>query len=232
MITATGVLLRVVAVGGGLGIGIIAIWLAQQIPPRMDPPVEQRPHAPVWWVSAVAVAVGFGWFAADRAGSWSLLPAYLAFGATTLAVTLTDLDHQLIPNRILFPGLGIAGGLLIAGAVIDGTGGDLIRGGVAAAAFFAFLLVVALVARGGFGMGDVKLALLLGLFLGHAGWDALIVGFVLAILLGGIASVVLLVFTRKGRKAKFAYGPYLVAGAWIGLFWGTQIADWYLGNGA
>ena len=52
---------------------------------------------------------------------------------------------------------------------------------------------------------------------------------ILAILLGGIASGMLLIFSRKGRKAKFAYGPYLVLGAWLAIVWGQQITDWYLG---
>ena len=97
-------------------------------------------------------------------------------------------------------------------------------------AYFAFLLIVGLVARGGFGMGDVKLALLLGLFLGYLGWGELALGAVLAILLGGVASILILVFTSKGRDAKFAYGPYLVAGAWIAVLWGERVIDWYLGT--
>jgi leader peptidase (prepilin peptidase)/N-methyltransferase len=213
-----------------MAIGLIAVALAQLIPPRMER--EARDRSAGFRGTAVAVAVVFGWHAATAAAGWALLPAYLAFGATTLAVTLTDVDHQLIPNRILFPGMGIAAVLLVTGAVLNDGGDGLARAVVAAVAYFLFLLIVALIARGGFGMGDVKLALLLGLFLGYIGWDALGVGFTLAILLGGLASVLLLVFTRRGRRAKFAYGPFLVAGAWIGLFWGPQIADWYLGNGS
>jgi len=78
-------------------------------------------------------------------------------------------------------------------------------------------------------MGDVKLALLLGLFVGYRGWGEVVLAFVVAILLGGLASVGVLLFTRKGRDSKFAYGPYLVAGAWIAILWGTGILDWYLG---
>lgn len=231
MVAATSALLSVSGLVGGIAVGIVAVWLARQAPPRMDPPLVAKLHATVWWVAAVAVATVFGWFAAAAAGDWALLPGYLTFGATTLAVSLTDLDHQLIPNRILFPGIIIGAVLLGGGALIAGTGGSLVRAGIGAVAYFVFLLIVAVVARGGFGMGDVKLAFLLGLFLGYAGWDALLVGFILAILLGGVASVLVLLVTKKGRKAKFAYGPYLVIGAWIGLFWGSRIADWYLGSG-
>lgn len=219
--------LQVAAAVIGVGGGLLAVALARLIPMRMG--VDDRPRGNQWWAAAVVVGGALGWLVAPTAGAWSLLPAFLVFGCVTLALALIDLDHQLIPNRVLFPGLGIAVALLGIGTIIDGTGEDLVRGGLGAVLYFLFLLVVGLLARGGFGMGDVKLALLLGLFLGYVGWDALAVGFVTAILLGGVASILVLILTRKGKGSKFAYGPYLVAGAWIGLLWGREIADWYLG---
>lgn len=218
--------LRIVAVLGGLVGGLVAVYLARVIPPRME--VQARPRPDLWWGTAVVLGAAFGWFAAPT--GWSLLPAWLVFGGATLGLTLIDLDHQLLPNRVLFPAIAVAGPLLIGGALIDGRGSDLVNAMIAAVSYFVFLLVVALIARGGFGMGDVKLALLLGLFLGFLGWDALGVGIVIAILLGGVASILVLLLTGKGKESKFAYGPYLVAGAWIALFWGSQIADWYLGR--
>ena len=77
-------------------------------------------------------------------------------------------------------------------------------------------------------MGDVKLAFLLGLVMGFESWGALLVGIILAIVLGGVASGLLLLFSGKGRNAKFAYGPYLVLGSWVAVVWGQRIADWYL----
>jgi len=219
------VVLRAVGIAAGLVAGMFAVYLARIVPPRMD--VESRPRPNWWWAAGIAVAGGFGWFAAEF--GWSLLPALIIFGAVTTAVSLIDLDHQLIPNRVLFPGLGIAGACLGIAALIDGAGSSFLRGILAGIVYFAVLLVVAIVARGGFGMGDVKLALLLGLFVGFVGWGELAVAFVLAILLGGVASLGLLLFTRKAKGSKFAYGPYLVAGAWIAIFWGAGILDWYLG---
>jgi leader peptidase (prepilin peptidase)/N-methyltransferase len=143
---------------------------------------------------------------------------------------LIDLDHQLIPNRVLFPATAVTAALLVLGALLDGLAGDLLRAAAGGLGYFAFLLVVAIVARGGFGMGDVKLAFLLGLMLAFVSWGALLVGMIGSILLGGVASGLLLAFGRKGRKAKFAYGPYLVVGAWVALAWGQQIAEWYRGG--
>ncbi len=214
---------------GGLVGAVIAVRLAQTIPQRMGLDSQNRPVA--WWGCAYLIGALYGGLVAGTTTSdygW-LLPAFLGFGAATLALTLIDLDHQLIPNRVLFPSLGLAAALLSAGTIVEGEWGALLRGVFGAVAYFVGLLVVALVARGGFGMGDVKLALLLGLFLAYVGWGALAVGSILAILLGGLASIVLLLTRKSSRQAKFAYGPYLVVGAWIGLIWGQEIIDWYLG---
>lgn len=221
------VALRGAAIVGGLAGGLVAVWLAQAIPPRMD--VVERPRPTWWWFAAIAVGSIYGLLLPGTVDGWALLPAFLLFGGATLGITLIDLDHQLIPNRILFPALGIGAALLVVGALIDGDRGALLRGVLGGVTYFLALLIVGLVARGGFGMGDVKLTLMLGLFLGYLGWDILAVGSVLAILLGGVASILLLVFTSKGKHAKFAYGPYLVIGAWIAIVCGEQVLDWYLG---
>ena len=215
---------------GGLLGGAAAVWLARIVPARMD--LEQRERPVAWWVLALAFGGLYGWLLTELVTKWAYLPAYLVFGAATLALALIDLDHRLIPNRLLFPSIGVALTLLTVGALIDGSGLRLLRGVSGGVVYFGFLLAVAFLSRSGFGMGDVKLALLLGLFLTFVGWDVLLVGMVLAILLGGVASVLLLVFSERSRKAKFAYGPYLVVGAWMGVIWGQSIADWYLRVGS
>ena len=212
----------------GIACGGFGVWLARTIPPRME--LEDRNRPRWWWALAVALGGVLGWLLANAVDSWALLPAYLVFGAATLALALIDLDHQLIPNRVLFPATGLFAGLLLIGGAIEGEWAGLFRAVLAGIAYFAFLLVVAIVARGGFGMGDVKLAFLLGLAAGFRSWGALVVGIVLAILLGGVVSGLLLLFGAKGRKAKFAYGPYLVLGAWVAVIWGQRITDWYLGT--
>ncbi len=176
----------------------------------------------ILFVAAVAI-VGARW----------VLPAYWWFTAVAVALVLTDLDHKRIPNRILFP--GIAGGsiLLFIGAVTDGAGNDggfaaLGRAGLGAAAYFGFLFVLALVARGGFGFGDVKLAILLGLFLAYQSWGVLFAGIMLAFLIGGVVALGLLASRRVGRRTAIPFGPALVAGAFVALAAGDALVDWYL----
>ena len=118
-------------------------------------------------------------------------------------------------------------GLLAIGALADGDLSSLPRAVSGGAAYFGFLLLVAVIARGGFGLGDVKLAVLLGLFTAYQGWPPLVVAVLGAFVLGGAVSILLLVFRIKGRKDTIPFGPYLVAAAYIAIAAGTEIADRY-----
>ena len=169
--------------------------------------------------AATALAVGFRWS----------LPAFLWFVAVTLVLTLTDLDYKRIPNRILYPGTIVGVILLSVGALVDGDPEGLVRAFGGGAAYFGALFLLAVVARGGFGFGDVKLSFMLGFFLGFQGWRHFFVGVFLAFFIGGLVSVGLLVSRRRGRKDSIPFGPSLVAGSWIGIAFGGSIADWYLG---
>jgi leader peptidase (prepilin peptidase) / N-methyltransferase len=172
----------------------------------------------VLWVLA-AVVLGAVW----------VLPAYWWFVAVTVVLTLTDLDHKLIPNRILLPGTVVGVVLLAGGALLDGDGAALARGIAGGAAYFGGLFAFALAARGGFGFGDVKLSFLLGLFLAYRGWDVLAVGVFLAFVLGGLFSVGLLIARRMGRRDTIPFGPFLVLGSYLGIVFGSGLFDWYAG---
>ncbi|MFC2177090.1 prepilin peptidase [Actinomycetota bacterium] len=169
--------------------------------------------------TATVVVIGAQW----------VLPAYLWFVGVTVALTLTDLDHKLIPNRILFPS-SIAGAILLGvGALIDGEAASFGRALLGATAYFVSLLVVALIAKGGFGFGDVKLAWFLGLYAAYLGWGELLVAIFMPFAIGGVASILLLVTRIKGRKDAIPFGPYMVIGAYLAVVAGQQIVDWYLG---
>jgi len=151
-------------------------------------------------------------------------PAQLAMGlvfvATLAAVTLTDLEQRIIPNKILLVAALI--GLAIA-ALADP--GSLPERAIAAASAGGLLLLTALVYPSGMGMGDVKLAALMGLFLGAAVAPALLIGF-LAGALAGLAMI-----ARDGsaaRKKGIPFGPFLALGGLVGLLAGNELIDWYL----
>jgi leader peptidase (prepilin peptidase)/N-methyltransferase len=208
----------------GLLVGVIAEGIATD---RSFPSIRVNPgRAPVV-ATATAVLFAITPLAVDV--DW-VLPAYLWFVAVTVTLTLTDLDTKLIPNRILFPGTAVGLVLLMVGAIIEN--GPIVRPLTGGVVYFLLLLVLALIARGGFGFGDVKLAFLLGLFTAYQSWDTLIVAMFAAFLLGGLVSAILVVFRIRSRKDSIPFGPYLVAGAYLAIVWAATISAWYLGNAA
>lgn len=154
--------------------------------------------------------------------------AYWWFVGVTVTLVLTDLDHKRIPNRILFPGTIVGAVLLLVAALFDDQPERLIPAAIGAVGYFGVMLVIALIAKGGFGFGDVKLAVLLGMFLGYLDWQFVPLGFFLAFFLGGVVSILLLVTKIKGRKDKIPFGPYLVLGTYLALAFGDQFLEWYL----
>jgi leader peptidase (prepilin peptidase) / N-methyltransferase len=148
----------------------------------------------------------------------------LALVAVLVPVALIDLEHRIIPNKITLPAalLAIALGLALHPA---GVPEQLIAGAAAG----GFLLVFALIYPRGMGMGDVKLAAVLGLYLGRSVGVALIAG----IFLGTIAGIAVIahVGIERGRKTAVPFGPFLALGGLVGLFAGPAIVHWYLNGG-
>lgn len=144
----------------------------------------------------------------------------LAFVTTLLAVTLTDLDRRVIPNRILL----VAAVVGVALVVIGDPSSLPERAAAALAAGGAFFLVALAYPRG-MGLGDVKLAALMGLYLGRDVAPAILV----ALLAGSLVGLFLI--AREGssaRKRAIPFGPFLALGGVVGLLAGGQLIDWYL----
>ena len=157
-----------------------------------------------------------------------ILVAYLYLAAITVALALIDLDVHKLPNAIVLPAYVVGLALFTAASFVNGDFSALLRGLIAMAAMFVLYLTMALVYPGGMGFGDVKLAGVLGLFLGWSGWGALVVGVFGAFLLGGLYSVGLLVTKRARRKSGIPFGPWMLAGAWVGIGAGNFLFTSYL----
>ncbi|MFL5823356.1 MAG: prepilin peptidase [Solirubrobacteraceae bacterium] len=152
----------------------------------------------------------------------------LALGLTLVIVlvpvALIDLDHRIIPNRITGPAalVAVAIGLITAPS---GVPEQLIAGAAAA----GFLLVFVLAYPRGMGMGDVKLAGVMGLFLGRSVGVAILVG----VLAGSIGGILIMARrgVKEGRKTAVPFGPFLALGGVVALLVGPQIVHWYLHAG-
>jgi leader peptidase (prepilin peptidase)/N-methyltransferase len=146
----------------------------------------------------------------------------LVFVTVLMAVTLTDLDLRIIPNKIL-----IVAAVLAVGIVVVGDVGTLPERMIAAAAAGGLLFAAALAYPRGMGLGDVKLAATMGLFLGRSVAPAILV----ALLVGSLVGLAMI--ARHGtsaRKQAIPFGPFLSLGGVVGLLLGTQMVDWYLGT--
>ena len=165
-------------------------------------------------------------------GLSSALPAYLFLAAISIALALIDLDTKRLPNAIVLPSYPVAIALLALASWNPGGASDwpaLWRALLGGAGLYAVYFVLMVVYPAGMGFGDVKLAGVLGLFLGWVGWGALVVGWFAAFLLGGLFAIGLLVAGRANRKTGIPFGPWLLLGAAVGIVCGQPIAAWYLG---
>jgi leader peptidase (prepilin peptidase)/N-methyltransferase len=150
------------------------------------------------------------------------------FFAVLVTVAVIDVEHRIIPNRILYPSL-IAFPVILVIGVLAGEQLSLLRAGIGFLAYGGGLLVVAMISPGGMGMGDVKLAALIGLVLGAFGLAYVAVAAAAAVLAGGLGAVALLAFARATRKHAVPFGPYLAAGAVWAAFAAPRVAHWYTG---
>ncbi len=157
--------------------------------------------------------------------------AFAAFFWVLVVLTVIDLEHQVLPTRVIYPSLVAGWALLAADAVITDDVGRLVGAAIGMAVFGGFFFAVAFAVPHGMGMGDVRLALLLGTFLGYLGGVgfvlvAMFMSFLTGAVIGGIAAIV----TRGGRKMRIPFGPFLAAGSLIAIFVGRPLLDAYLGT--
>lgn len=162
-----------------------------------------------------------------RVGLHPALPAYLYLGAVGIALAFIDIDTRRLPDPLTYPSY-LVGLVLLGVAALAGDGlSSYLRALEGMAALAVFYLVIVLAYPKGMGLGDVKLAGVLGLFLGWLGWGALAVGAFAGFLLGGLFGIALLLTQRAGRKSAIPFGPFMIAGALVGILAGPQLAHAY-----
>jgi leader peptidase (prepilin peptidase) / N-methyltransferase len=157
--------------------------------------------------------------------TWEAARAFVLLLAL-IAITFTDLEQRIIPDWITLP--GIAAGLAFQlypspAGVLDGVLGCLLAGGI----FYAIAWLSPMVfGKEGMGGGDIKLAAMMGAFLG---WKTVLFAIYVAVLVGGACGLVLLLFGLRRLGQELAFGPFLALGGVVAALWGRPFLAWYFG---
>jgi leader peptidase (prepilin peptidase)/N-methyltransferase len=151
------------------------------------------------------------------------------YAAILIVIFVIDLEHSLILNTVVLFALvfAFAVSVLAPPTLLRDFGPYPFTSAIAGAATgFAVLFVIALVARGGMGWGDVKFAAFMG---AATGFPYIFVALFCGIIFGGVTGITLIVTRKKNRKQAIPFGPFLALGTMVTLLWGQQILAWYLG---
>jgi leader peptidase (prepilin peptidase) / N-methyltransferase len=162
--------------------------------------------------------------------SWRVVPAFFFLVSVGVALALIDIDTHRLPDKLTLPGYVAAPALLGLATLLGAGTAPLVRAILGMIAMFALYFALWFAAPGGMGFGDVKLAGVLGAFLGWLGWDIWGVGLLAGWLLGGVVGTALLIFRRAGRKTKVPFGPFMIAGALLAVLVGAPISRAWLGS--
>ena len=167
-------------------------------------------------------------------GIWNLL-FYLLISCFLIIIFVYDLKHYIIPDAVIYPAIAIAF-LYQLFRMLNFVNWNLfgiwnVESGILrpiSSAFLAslFFLAIVFLSQGKWmGLGDVKLAFLMGLFLG---FPNILVALFLAFFIGAIIGIGLIISGKRTLKSEVPFGPFLITGTFIALFWGNQITNWYL----
>ncbi len=178
--------------------------------------------------------LGFDWVL--DFGIWDLIKlSYFLFLISSLIVIFVyDLKHYIIPDKIVYTAIIISIVYLLLGFLnfsnwdlfrISDFGFRIFSPFVAAFLAAGFFLAIVLLTNGrGMGGGDVKLAFLMGLVLG---WPKILLALFLAFTLGAVCGIILMILKKKNFKSEIPFGPFLVIGTLVAMFWGEKVVKWY-----
>jgi leader peptidase (prepilin peptidase) / N-methyltransferase len=222
-----------------LGLGVVGLLVGTMVNVLVERIPDKKPLRPLALPLrpgsrrelVVVVACGLLWAGATlRFGADWALPAYLVFFTSLLAISVIDFDLHIIPNRLVYPTIFVALPLLAVAAAAEGDWRRLRQALVGAALAWLALLVVHLISPAGMGFGDVRLAFVLGLFLGWLSLRHVLTGIFLGFLLGALIGVGLVAFRLRSRKDAVPFGPFLAGGAVLAVMAGGQINRWWFGG--
>ena len=191
---------------------------------------EENRHLLNYMISGLFMVIGsMLTFSLVRPLGWtdyySLLidAAILVFLSTGIALSWIDFELKLLPTKMIYIGGGATLALLLAAAAVSGNWSLLIPMAVGGVFYFLFYFLIWFLQPGAFGYGDVRLSFFIGATLAFLSPASAIVGFAAAWILALIGIGIGTAFGMIGRKTQIAFGPWMVLGAIVGLFWGAPI---------
>lgn len=197
-------------VAGVALLGFILAPLAELVIAKLLPRLGGLPSIRVRITTAIVTAAACAAFA-FRLGGDPALPAFILLAVLGVQLARIDISLHLLPNPLvlflLLGGLSLFFASILAGSLWA----ELLRAVAGAAILFIVYLTLALISPGGIGMGDVKLAGPVGLYLGYLGWTQLLYGGLLGFVLNGILALLLVARKRTVRASEVAHGPSMVA---------------------
>jgi leader peptidase (prepilin peptidase) / N-methyltransferase len=164
----------------------------------------------------------FGATAAKFGYQWDL-PAYLALFAGLLALSCIDVEHLLLPKKIVYALTALVTALLLMAAAITGHWHDFVVGVLCAVGWFAVFFALNLISPRVLGFGDVRLSLVLGMSLGWLGVGYVVLGFFAANAIGAVVGLALIATKHMSRSDRIPYGVFLAAGCAVAVFAGPQL---------
>lgn len=210
----------VVAAAAGL---VARRWLCRftyRLPDEVELP--RRSHA--WLVATIPIGAGLVALGLATHWPWWVAVGPAAFAVVWLVVASIDLDVGRLPNKFTLPLAAVAAAWALALGLATGDLDAIWRAWLAGVALAGVNLVLASLFRlipphqEGLGLGDIKLALSLGVVTGWFSWTSVVISFVATFVVGGIWAVVLLIARRKQARGGFSFGPSMVIGTIVALF--------------
>ncbi len=217
--------MRIVVTALSMLLGGVVGYYAPQISKRTcNLEIKDRT---VLYVLATGIGAGLtGWGVGAR---WTLV-AWLWVALVGAVLSFIDIEHHRLPDRLTMPSYLVVAVALLLPAIAYAQWIAYGRAWLGALAMFVGYFLLALIYPAGMGMGDVKLAGVLGLVLGYVGWSYVFVGFFAAFFIGAFVGIGLMIFGRAGRKTAIPFGPFMFAGALAALLFTEPLMAAYTGT--
>jgi len=197
----------------GLVVGVVVNRLAGRFPWNGD---DRRRTAVQLPFVEVGTAALFALTTLRFGPSWEL-PAFVFIAAVGVLLAVIDLRHKTLPNRVTLPAIGVGAVLLAVAAAGTGEWPSLRRAALSAVVLFVVFFVLVMISPRSIGMGDAKLAALLGLYLGWLGTPVLVLGVLAGFVVQAVLALVLLATRRIGLRGELPFGPAMLLGAGLAI---------------